>query len=103
MRMELLLAELGDVAPSELTAWVERGWVRPETGEAGWEFLAIDVARARLIRDLRRRMEVAEDMLPLVLSLLDQVYTLRAQLRAVLADQGGARQGGGADDRSSMS
>ena len=103
MRMELLLAELGDVAPSELTAWVERGWVRPETGEAGWEFLAIDVARARLIRDLRQRMEVAEDMLPLVLSLLDQVYTLRAQLREVLGGQGGTRQGGDADDRSSMS
>ncbi len=103
MRMELLLAELGDVAPGELAAWVERGWVRPETGEAGWEFLAIDVARARLIRDLRRRMEVAEDMLPLVLSLLDQVYTLRAQLREVLAGQAGARSGGGADDRSSMS
>ena len=103
MRMELLLAELGDVAPSELTAWVERGWVRPETGEAGWEFLAIDVARARLIRDLRQRMEVAEDMLPLVLSLLDQVYTLRGQLREVLAGQAGTQPGGNADDPSSMS
>ncbi|MGH7040883.1 MAG: chaperone modulator CbpM [Acetobacteraceae bacterium] len=85
MHSEAVLALLGDLDEGELTAWIERGWVQPETGEAGWEFLEIDVARARLIHDLRRQMDVAEDTVPLVLSLLDQVYALRAHLRDVLA------------------
>ncbi|MBW4093029.1 MAG: hypothetical protein HIU82_18300 [Proteobacteria bacterium] len=85
MRSEAVLALLGDLDAGELTAWIERGWVRPESGVAGWEFLEIDVARIRLIHDLRRQMDVAEDTVPIVLSLLDQVYALRAQLRDVLA------------------
>ncbi|HVB68478.1 MAG TPA: hypothetical protein VNE67_11540 [Acetobacteraceae bacterium] len=85
MRSEAVLALLGDLDAGELAAWIERGWVQPETGEAGWEFLEIDVARVRLIHDLRRHMDVAEDTVPLVLSLLDQVYELRARLRDVLA------------------
>ena len=85
MRTEAVLALLGDLGEPELVAWVERGWVQPEAGVAGWEFLAIDLARVRLIHDLRRRLEVAEDTMPLVLSLLDQVYELRARLREALA------------------
>jgi chaperone modulatory protein CbpM len=38
----------------------------------------------RLILDLRRGMDVAEDAMPLVLSLLDQVYELRSRLKSVL-------------------
>jgi len=85
MRSEAVLALLGDLDEGELGGWIARGWVRPETGEAGWEFTAIDVARVRLIHDLRRQMDVAEDTLPLVLSLLDQVYDLRVRLRDVLS------------------
>ena len=48
------------------------------------EFHEIDVARVRLIHDLRSGMDVGEDAMPLVLSLLDQVYELRSRLKAVL-------------------
>jgi chaperone modulatory protein CbpM len=68
----------------ELTAWVERGWVIPDAAGTTFEFREIDVARVRLIRDLRSGMEVGEDAVPLVLSLLDQVYELRSRLRSVL-------------------
>ena len=37
----------------------------------------------RLIRDLRRTMDLPEDTVELVLSLLDQVYDLRATLHGV--------------------
>src|SRR5262249_4907317 len=60
----------------ELTAWVERGWVIPDAAGTALEFREIDVARVRLIHDLRSDMEVGEDTVPLVLSLLDQVYEL---------------------------
>jgi chaperone modulatory protein CbpM len=76
-----LFADLGE---AELVAWIERGWVRPDSGNAGWMFHDIDVARVRLIYDLRRGMSVQEDMMPVVLSLLDQVYDLRGRLRSVL-------------------
>jgi chaperone modulatory protein CbpM len=79
-----MLALLDGVAADELAGWVARGWVRADEGEAGFEFLEIDLARARLVRDLRRRIEVPEPAIGLVLSLLDQVYALRAQLRAAL-------------------
>jgi chaperone modulatory protein CbpM len=73
-----------DLPQVELTTWVERGWVLPDTAEAGFEFREIDIARVRLIRDLRRDMDVGEDAVPLVLSLLDQVYELRTTLKSVL-------------------
>jgi chaperone modulatory protein CbpM len=73
-----------DLTQVEVTAWVERGWVLPDTGERGLVFRDIDVARVRLIRDLRQSMDVAEDAMPLVLSLLDQVYELRSRLKSVL-------------------
>jgi chaperone modulatory protein CbpM len=76
-----LFADLGE---AELMAWIERGWVRPDPGDTGWVFQDIDVARVRLIYDLRRNMSVQEDMISMVLGLLDQVYDLRSQLRTVL-------------------
>ena len=84
--MDLLAvaALFSDLEAVELTTWVERGWVQPESTEAGWEFHEIDVARVRLVHDLRRDMDVGEDALPLVLSLLDQVYELRGTLRSLL-------------------
>lgn len=76
-----LFADLPDV---ELVSWVERGWVHPDSADSGFVFHEIDVARVHLIHDLRRDMEVPEDTMTLVLSLLDQVYDLRSRLRTVL-------------------
>jgi len=73
-----------DVTAPVIQDWVARGWVHvvgasPEE----WVFAEIDVARIRLIRELRVDLEVDESALPLVLSLLDQVYDLRRTLKAV--------------------
>lgn len=84
MRVQAVAALFSDLDEAELVVWVERGWVRPEPGEPDWVFHDIDVARVRLIHDLRRRMDVNDEALPLVLSLLDQVYDLRSRLRAVM-------------------
>ena len=83
MRFTAVVALFPNLRESELHAWVERGWVRPEGHDPDWVFQDIDVARVRLIRDFRQTMAVPEDTMPLVLSLLDQVYTLRGQMRAV--------------------
>jgi chaperone modulatory protein CbpM len=68
----------------ELVNWVERGWVVPDAADSGLVFHEIDVARVRLIRDLRRDMDIGEDAVSLVLSLLDQVYELRSKMKSVL-------------------
>ena len=85
MQITAVTALFADLGETELVAWIERGWVRPDAGDAGaWVFHDIDVARVHLVHDLRRQMEVAEETMPLVLSLLDQVYELRSRLKSVM-------------------
>jgi chaperone modulatory protein CbpM len=73
-----------DLEVTELSIWIEHRWVQPDIGESGgWAFREIDVARVRLIYDLRRRLDVAEETVPLVLSLLDQLYDLRCTVKAM--------------------
>jgi chaperone modulatory protein CbpM len=84
MRVDAVAALFPDLATVELTAWIERRWVEPEPDLAGgWVFQAIDVARVRLIHDLRRDLDVSEDAIPVVLALLDQIYELRLQLKSI--------------------
>lgn len=80
MRITAVVALFDGLRETDLLAWVERGWVRPEDEV----FHDIDVARVRLIHELLFRMELREDSVPLVLSLLDQVYELRGSLQSVL-------------------
>jgi chaperone modulatory protein CbpM len=88
IRIDALVAQIPGLDADELSGWVERHWVTPDidpddnAGEA-WIFTEIDIARVRLIHDLRHDLDVAEDMVPLMLSLLDQVYDLRCTLKAV--------------------
>jgi chaperone modulatory protein CbpM len=89
MQITAVLALFADLPEAELTSWITRGWVLPDpasaaAGSAQWEFHDIDIARVRLIHDLHRAMAIDEATMPLVLSLLDQIYDLRSTLREVL-------------------
>jgi len=79
---EMLCRSVG-VDSSELEYWVERAWVVPEGRAGDYLFREIDVARARLILELRHDLGVDEEALPMVLSLLDQLYQTRRQMRAL--------------------
>jgi chaperone modulatory protein CbpM len=84
MRLEAIILRFSNLEKAELITWIERGWVRPEpVAEDDWVFQEIDIARIHLVFDLRHEMGVSEDTVPLVLSLLDQVYQLRSHLNAV--------------------
>jgi chaperone modulatory protein CbpM len=67
----------------ELRRWIAESWVRPESGEGGYVFYEVDIARVRLILELRDELAIDEEAMPVVLNLLDQVYALRRRLRAV--------------------
>ena len=74
---------------AELGRWVEASWVHARGRAGAWEFEAVDVARIRLIHTLRTEMEIDEPAMPVVLSLLDQLYELRrnaARLNTALAE-----------------
>ncbi|MBM3516540.1 MAG: hypothetical protein FJX56_01390 [Alphaproteobacteria bacterium] len=76
-----LIALVEGLSRRELRAWVAAGWVRASAAAGGYRFDDIDVARVRLIQGLRRELAIDAAVLPLVLSLLDQVYGLRRALR----------------------
>lgn len=78
---ERLLAMIGDVQPAELERWVEEEWVRPERQAGELLFNDIDVARTRLLVELRDELRLDEEALPVVLSLLDQLYAARRRMR----------------------
>jgi len=89
MKLDAIIARFPDLELVELTAWIEHGWIQPaippapDLAPAEWTFDGLDLARVGLVYDLRRCLGVEEEMMPLVLSLLDQVYTLRATLKAM--------------------
>ena len=85
LRESELVATVDTVSVTELRVWVREGWVRPADDEAGPVFDEADVARVRLVCDLRDRLEIEEATIPVILSLVDQVHGLRRELRA-LAD-----------------
>lgn len=78
---EVLLTELPGLPEADVRRWIANEWVRPDKGSDSYVFRDIDVARIRLIRDLRDELEINEAALPVVLMLLDQLYDLRRRLR----------------------
>ena len=77
------LCEVAAVESATVERWVALDLVVPEGGET-LLFREIDVARVRLIAELTRECGLDEEALPVVLSLLDQLYRTREQLRQVL-------------------
>lgn len=66
--------------------WVQVGWLLPPQAEPELAFAEIDVARARLIAELRNDLGVNDEGVTVALHLLDQVYDLRRTLASVLRE-----------------
>ena len=91
--LDILCARFTTLRREDLQRWIGDGLVRPHFASPHLEILGlsgddilfeeIDVERVRLILDLRDAMAVNEEALPVVLSLLDQLYDLRRRLRAM--------------------
>ncbi len=78
-----VVAKVRRVTLRELRLWVNMGWIQPAAGETGHVFDDLDVARIRLVCDLRKDMSLHADAVPVILSLLDQVQGLRRELRGI--------------------
>lgn len=84
--LDILYTRVAGLEPEDLQRWIAEGYVRPEAEADAPVFAEIDVERVRLILELRDRLAVDEEALPVVLSLLDQVYALRRRLRELGAE-----------------
>lgn len=77
-----LIAMIGQLEAHALRRWIELGWIAPEPSEAGFAFGDIDIARVHFICDLCYDLEVGEETMPIILSLIDQLHDTRRTLRA---------------------
>ena len=65
-------------------AWVTAGWLVPPQTDPELMFSDLDLARARLIRDLREDLGVNDEGIDVILHLLDQVHGLRGSMQELL-------------------
>jgi chaperone modulatory protein CbpM len=79
-----------------LNAWIEAEWLAPVTGKKTFLFSEADLARARLILDLKLDFGVNDEGIAIVLHLLDQLHGLRCLLRDIHAMETSDRTGGAA-------
>jgi chaperone modulatory protein CbpM len=79
--IEILMSQVSGLSSDDIDRWIGNDWVRPDLYAGHYAFREIDVARIHLIQALRDEMQVNEAALPVVLSLLDQLYDMRRRLR----------------------
>ena len=83
IRLEEVVALVGRVEAAEIERWCVEGWVRAEREADQWRFAEIDVARVRLICELKVDLALDDDALPVILDLMDQLHGLRSRLAAL--------------------
>lgn len=66
-----------EIERAEIYHFIQQSWILPVQEEGAYFFDEADVARVRLIVELRGDMEVNDEAVPIVLQLLDQVHSLR--------------------------
>ncbi len=81
LTVEMVCLRFSGLRPDDLHRWIGSAWVRTDSSDGQFVFHDIDVERIRLILELRDDMQVNEEALPVVLSLLDQLYAMRRRMR----------------------
>ena len=76
-----LIRRFADLDGTELQRWIENRWILPELADSQFRFHEVDIARVELILEIRREFSVDDEAMTLVLGLLDQLYSLRRQMR----------------------
>ncbi len=79
--IDALIIEGAGLDRAEVEHWIDENWIRPDGNRDRWLFREIDVARLHLIRELRHDLGLDDDVLPIVLGLVDQLYGERRRLR----------------------
>ena len=79
-----LIATVTRLTPDRLTEYLAAEIVIPEQSDEGLVYHRIDVARLELACELHDQYDMEADALSMMISLIDQMHGLRAELREVL-------------------
>lgn len=85
MRVDDLVEQIGALRRSDLDAWISEELIAPQEEAGELIFSDMECARVRLICTLRYELEIDADTLPVVLSLVDQLYQTRQRLLSLSA------------------
>lgn len=81
--LETLVQTIARLQREDLDHWIAQEFITPDHGAGGPVFADAECARVRLLCTLHYELEVDAEALPVILSLLDQLYDTRAALRAL--------------------
>lgn len=73
-----------EVDEQTLDVWLAEQWLVPHQAEPEPEFSEVDLARARLIVELKSDLGVNDEGIGVILNLLDQVHGLRTAINGML-------------------
>ncbi|WP_322885964.1 chaperone modulator CbpM (plasmid) [Sinorhizobium medicae] len=85
MRVDDLVTAIAALQRSDLEAWIRDELVVPRQEVGSSLFTEMECARVRLICTLRYELEIDTDTLPIVVSLIDQLYDTRQRLLSLTA------------------
>jgi len=78
-----VLAATGLESATDLRRWVRQGWVSPARRGTRLQYDEIDVARVRLLAELRHDMAFDEETVPVLLAMIDRMHGMRRRLRTL--------------------
>ena len=78
-----VIARVQSLTVTRLRVWVRQGLIKP-ADEAEQSYSEADIARAALICNLEEELGFAEEDVPVLLRLIDQIHGLRSELRGLL-------------------
>lgn len=79
-----LLASIPRLQPSDLESWIGAELIVTHQDGSEIVFTEMECARVRLICTLHYDLEIAADTLPLVVSLIDQLYDSRQRFASLV-------------------
>jgi len=85
MRIDDLVEAVSALQRSDLEDWIREELVRPLHEEGTLLFTDMECARVRLICTLHYDLEIDAEILPVVMSLVDQLYDTRHRLLSLIA------------------
>jgi chaperone modulatory protein CbpM len=85
MRVDELLSTIAVLQRSDLEVWIRDELVAPQLEAETLIFTEMECARVRLICTLHYELEIEPGTLPVVLSLIDQLYETRRRLKSLTA------------------
>lgn len=85
MRVEEIVEQIDALQRSDLDAWISDELISPQADGTMLIFSEMECARIRLICTLHYELEIDADTLPVILSLVDQLYQTRQHLLTLSA------------------